>query len=48
MKHNRGDFDGAALEFLKWNKAGGKVWTGLTKRRLDEYSLYKKTSPKGG
>jgi len=47
MKHNRGDFDGAALEFLKWNKAGGKVWTGLTKRRLDESSLYKKNLPEG-
>ena len=25
MKHNRGDFEGAADEFLKWSKAGGKV-----------------------
>jgi len=27
-------------EFLKWNKAGGKVLTGLVKRRLAESELY--------
>jgi len=27
-------------EFLKWNKGGGKVLTGLTKRRTDEAQLY--------
>ena len=27
-------------EFMKWNKAGGKVLNGLTKRRHDEASLY--------
>jgi lysozyme len=27
-------------EFLKWNKAGGKVLTGLTKRRQSESDLY--------
>lgn len=27
-------------EFLKWDKAGGKVLTGLTKRRQEEGSLY--------
>jgi lysozyme len=29
-----------ALEFSKWNKAGGRVLTGLTKRRLKESKLY--------
>lgn len=29
-----------ANEFLKWNRAGGKVLNGLTKRRKDEASLY--------
>lgn len=29
-----------ADEFLKWNKAGGKVFTGLTKRRKEEAELY--------
>lgn len=40
MKHNRGDFDGAANEFLKWSKAGGRVLPGLLKRRQDERALY--------
>lgn len=40
MKHNRGDFEGAAEEFLKWNKAGGKVLKGLDNRRKDERALY--------
>ena len=39
-KHNRGDFDGAADEFLKWTKAGGKVFPGLVKRRTAERNLY--------
>jgi lysozyme len=29
-----------ADEFLKWNKAGGKVWAGLTRRRKSEAHLY--------
>ena len=29
-----------ASEFLKWNKAGGKVFNGLTKRRKEESELY--------
>lgn len=28
------------LEFAKWNKAGGKVLAGLTKRRASESKLY--------
>jgi len=40
MKHNRGEFEGAAEEFLKWNKAGGKELKGLTTRRKDERALY--------
>jgi GH24 family phage-related lysozyme (muramidase) len=39
-KHNRGDFVGAANEFPKWNKAGGKVLRGLTRRREAEKALY--------
>jgi lysozyme len=42
MKHNRGDYEGAAEEFLKWAKAGGKVLKGLLKRREDEKALYSK------
>ena len=40
MKHNRGDYDGAAEEFMKWTKGGGRVLPGLVKRRLDEQRLY--------
>ncbi len=40
MKTNRGDFEEAAEEFLKWTKAGGRVLPGLVKRRRDERSLY--------
>lgn len=42
MKYNRADYDGAADEFLKWDKAGGKVLPGLTKRRQDERLLFLK------
>jgi lysozyme len=41
MKHNRKDYEGAAEEFLKWTKAGGKVLPGLVKRRKGEQALYK-------
>lgn len=39
-KLNNGDYAGAALEFLKWNHAGGKVVDGLTRRRLAEQQLF--------
>jgi len=40
MKHNRGDFDGAAEGFMAWTKAGGKELPGLVKRRKHERDLY--------
>ena len=40
MKHNRGEFEEAADEFMKWTKAGGKILKGLVNRRLDEQRLY--------
>jgi lysozyme len=40
MKTNRGDFEEAAEEFMKWTKAGGRVLPGLVKRRRDERALY--------
>ncbi|GAB2928022.1 lysozyme [Hafnia psychrotolerans] len=39
-KLNAGDYMGAADEFPKWNKAGGKVLNGLVKRRAAERSLF--------
>jgi lysozyme len=39
-KLNAGDFVGAAQEFQRWNKAGGKVLRGLTRRRASEALLF--------
>ena len=38
--HNRGDYQAAARAFSLWNKAGGKVLAGLTRRRAAEAALY--------
>lgn len=39
-KLNSGDYAGATTEFLRWNKAKGKVLTGLTRRRQAEAHLF--------
>lgn len=41
-KLNKGDYEGAANEFPKWNKAGGRVLKGLTRRRAAEQALFRK------
>ena len=38
--YNAGDVEGAADEFPKWNKGGGRVLAGLTRRRLEERNLF--------
>lgn len=38
--HKSGDFAGAAREFARWNKAGGRVLKGLVRRRAEEARLY--------
>ncbi|MEL6542249.1 MAG: lysozyme [Pseudomonadota bacterium] len=40
-KHVAGDYDGAAEEFKRWNKAGGRVLKGLVRRRAEEARLYR-------
>jgi lysozyme len=40
MKYNRGDFEGAADEFLKWRKSNGVVLAGLERRRKAERYLF--------
>jgi len=40
-KHKAGDYVGAAAEFARWNKAGGRVMAGLTRRRTAEAELYR-------
>lgn len=44
-KLNAKDYKGAADEFLRWNKAGGKVLAGLTRRRQAERELFLKAVP---
>lgn len=39
-KHLAGDYAGAAREFARWNRAGGRVLAGLTRRRAAEAALY--------
>ncbi|EIS3744277.1 lysozyme [Aeromonas hydrophila] len=39
-KLNAGDYDGAAVEFRRWNKNDGKVMRGLTRRRAAEECLF--------
>lgn len=39
-KLNKGDYTGAAAEFARWNRAGGKVLAGLTRRRAAERDLF--------
>ena len=39
--HREGDFTSAAMAFLMWNKAGGRVFPGLVTRRKAESTLYK-------
>lgn len=38
--HRQGKVAEAAMEFARWNKAGGRVLAGLTRRRAAEARLY--------
>jgi len=40
-KHRAGDFAGASREFARWNRAGGRVLKGLSRRRAAEAELYR-------
>lgn len=39
---NAGQYDAAAKHFARWNKAGGRVLAGLTRRRAAEAALFAK------
>jgi lysozyme len=39
-KFNAGDVTGAADEFLRWNRSGGKVLLGLRRRRAADRALF--------
>lgn len=43
--HLKGEYQAAADSFVLWNKAGGRVMAGLTRRRLEEAKLYRSDSP---
>lgn len=43
-KHKAGDYAGAANEFHRWNRAGGRVLPGLTRRRAAEAAVYREGS----
>ncbi|MBU7580289.1 MAG: lysozyme [Porphyrobacter sp.] len=40
QRHIAGDHAGAAREFARWNRAGGRVLQGLVRRRAAETELY--------
>ncbi len=40
-RHVAGDRGGAAAQFARWNRAGGRVLAGLTRRRAAEARLYR-------
>ena len=44
MLVNRGDYAGAADEFPKWRRAGGRIILGLVRRRADERELWLKSA----
>lgn len=39
-KFNAGDVHGAAEQFGRWNRAGGRVMRGLSNRRADERAVF--------
>jgi len=39
-KFTANDIPGAAVEFLRWNRAAGKPMLGLTRRRIAEQALF--------
>lgn len=43
IKANRGEWEAAADALLLWNKAGGKVFAGLDRRRKEERALFLST-----
>ena len=42
-KLNSSDYEGAANEFKKWNRSGGKILAGLARRRKAEKELFDRT-----
>lgn len=47
-KLNKGDYEGAADQFLVWNKQKGKILSGLSKRRSEEREYFLRTVSTSG
>lgn len=43
-RHRSGNHAGAAREFARWNRAGGRILPGLVRRRAAEAALYRSAS----
>ena len=41
---NSSDYDGASLQFSRWDRQAGQVLAGLTKRRAEEAALFEATA----
>lgn len=41
QKLNRGDYEGAMLQFGRWTKAGGRKLPGLIRRREEEAAMFR-------
>ena len=41
QKLNRGNYEGAANEFWKWRRAGGRILKGLVLRRASEAAMFR-------
>lgn len=39
-KLNKGDYEGASYEFLRWNRSGGRILSGLQRRREADQNLF--------
>lgn len=42
LRKDANDLKGIERQWLRWNKAGGKVLVGLSKRREQEYDMYRR------
>lgn len=40
LKFNKGNTEGASLQFPNWNRSGGRAMKGLTNRRKDEQRVF--------
>lgn len=44
---NKGQYDAVPAQLMRWNRAGGKVLSGLTRRRAEEAALWSRRNEIG-